>query len=216
VLASSHGIGHTRIPLGKSNLKPADRERLGDRHLVLGPFIAPPLSLISWRTHHELAGRDHNHLGALRAVLEGVLRLQAALFAAYRLLSEAEWEYVARAGTTTPFSTGRTITTDQANFDGTSTYGESAKGQYRGQMIEVGSFKPNAFGLHDMHGNARELVEDCWHEDYRGAPTDGSAWTTGECKFRVRRGGHSNDNRAVAATLQTTGATSMASGWPEH
>ena len=112
----------------------------------------------------------------------------------YRLLSEAEWEYVARAGTTTPFSTGRTITTDQANFDGTSTYGESAKGQYRGQMIEVGSFKPNAFGLHDMHGNARELVEDCWHEDYRGAPTDGSAWTTGECKFRVRRGGHSNDN----------------------
>jgi len=83
-------------------------------------------------------------------------------------------------------------------------------------MIEVGSFKPNAFGLHDMHGNARELVEDCWHEDYRGAPTDGSAWTTGECKFRVRRGGHSNDNRAVAATLQTTGATSMASGWPEQ
>src|SRR5690349_16457282 len=82
VFASIRGVGHTRIPFGKSKLKLADRERLGDRHLVLGLFIAPPLSLISWRTHHELAGRDHNHLGALRAVLEGVLRLQAALFAA--------------------------------------------------------------------------------------------------------------------------------------
>lgn len=68
----------------------------------------------------------------------------------YRLLTEAEWEYAARAGTTTPFSTGRTITTDQANFNGNSTYGGSAEGQYRQKTVEVGSFKPNAFGLHDM------------------------------------------------------------------
>ena len=72
----------------------------------------------------------------------------------YRLLSEAEWEYAARAGTATAFSTGRTMTTDQANFDGNSTYGGSVKGVYRLKTIEVGSLnKPNAFGLHDMHGN---------------------------------------------------------------
>jgi hypothetical protein len=74
----------------------------------------------------------------------------------YRLLSEAEWEYAARAGTTTAFSTGRTITPEQANFDGNYTYGGSAKGVYRSKTVEVGSFPPNAFGLFDMHGNLWE------------------------------------------------------------
>ena len=108
----------------------------------------------------------------------------------YRLLTEAEWEYAARAGTTTAFSTGRTITADQANFDGNYTYGGSAKGVFRQQTIEVGSLsKPNAFGLHDMHGNVWEWVEDCWHDNYQGAPVNGSAWTTGDCGRRVLRGG---------------------------
>jgi formylglycine-generating enzyme required for sulfatase activity len=114
---------------------------------------------------------------------------------AYRLLTEAEWEYAARAGTTTPFSTGRTITTDQANFDGNYTYpyGGSSTGQYRQKTVEVGSFKPNAFGLHDVHGNVWEWVEDCWHDNYQGAPTDGSAWTPGDCSRRVLRGGSWGD-----------------------
>jgi formylglycine-generating enzyme required for sulfatase activity len=103
---------------------------------------------------------------------------------AYRLLTEAEWEYAARAGTTTPFSAGATITTDQANFDGSST-----KGQYRKRPVEVGSFQPNAFGLHDMHGNAWEWVQDCYVDTYKDAPMDASAVEWSGCDSRVLRGG---------------------------
>jgi formylglycine-generating enzyme required for sulfatase activity len=108
----------------------------------------------------------------------------------YRLLTEAEWEYAARAGTTTPFSTGRTITTDQANFHGNSTYGGSAKGVFRQKTIEVGSLnKPNAFGLHDMHGNVWEWVQDCYQDTYAGAPSDGRAVADTSSCSRVLRGG---------------------------
>ena len=110
--------------------------------------------------------------------------------AEYRLLSEAEWEYAARAGTTTPFHFGATIDTDQANYDGHYyTYGDGRKGVDRRKTVPVGSFPPNAFGLHDMHGNVWEWVEDCWHDSYAGAPGDGDAWTAGECGRRVIRGG---------------------------
>ena len=105
--------------------------------------------------------------------------LSAETGAGYRLLTEAEWEYVARAGTTTPFHTGATIATDQANYDGLSTpYGPGVMGTYRAQTTEVGAFAANAFGLHDVHGNAAELVQDCY-EDTAGAT----------CGARVVRGG---------------------------
>ena len=108
----------------------------------------------------------------------------------YRLLSESEWEYAARAGTTGPFHFGTTITPDQANYDGRYTYGTGRKGRYRQRTVPVGSFSPNAFGLHDVHGNVREWVEDCWHGSYRGARVDGSAWMSGgDCGARVLRGG---------------------------
>ncbi|CAK0775327.1 formylglycine-generating enzyme [Azospirillaceae bacterium] len=106
----------------------------------------------------------------------------------YRLLSEAEWEYVARAGTTTPFWTGSTITPDQANYDGNYTYNNGPKGVYRKKTTEVGSFKPNPFGLYDTAGNVWEWVEDCWNDNYNGAPTDGDAWQGGDCGCRVVRG----------------------------
>ena len=94
----------------------------------------------------------------------------------YRLPSEAKWEYAARAGTTTPFYFGETITSELANYDGNYTYASESKGEYREKTTPVGSFVPNAFGLYDMHGLVWEWCADTWHENYHGAPTDGSAW----------------------------------------
>jgi formylglycine-generating enzyme required for sulfatase activity len=109
----------------------------------------------------------------------------------YRLLSEAEREYVARAGTTTPFWWGSSITPDQANYDGSADpyKGGGAKGEYRQKTLPVKSFKPNPWGLYQVHGNVWEWVEDCWNANYDGAPGDGSARTTGDCARHVQRGG---------------------------
>ncbi|MGH1393580.1 MAG: SUMF1/EgtB/PvdO family nonheme iron enzyme [Trichormus sp.] len=108
----------------------------------------------------------------------------------YRLPSEAEWEYACRAGTTTPFYFGETITTDLVNYDGNFTYASAPKGQYRQQTTPVGSFPPNAFGLYDMHGNVWEWCQDHYHDNYNGAPTDGSAWTNdNDNRSRLLRGG---------------------------
>ncbi|MFB2882002.1 formylglycine-generating enzyme family protein [Floridanema aerugineum] len=108
----------------------------------------------------------------------------------YRLPSEAEWEYACRAGTTTPFHFGETIITDLANYDGNHVYASGSQGIYRDQTIEVGSFPANAFGLYDMHGNVWEWCADHWHENYEGAPLDGSVWlVSAESLFRRLRGG---------------------------
>ena len=107
----------------------------------------------------------------------------------YRLLSEAEREYVARAGTTTPYWWGAAISTSEANYDGTRAYGGAFEGGWRKTTVPVRSFRANPWGLYNVHGNVWEWVEDCWHDSYQGAPTDGSAWTTGDCVRRVLRGG---------------------------
>ena len=95
----------------------------------------------------------------------------------YRLPSEAEWEYACRAGTTTPFHFGETITPELANYNGNYIYGNGVKGENRSETTDVGSFGlANDFGLYDMHGNVWEWCADSWHSSYRGAPTDGSVW----------------------------------------
>jgi len=117
-------------------------------------------------------------------------RLSKKTGKSYRLPSEAQWEYACRAGTTTPFYFGETMTTDLANYDGNSTYGSGPKGEYRQQTTEVGKFPPNSFGLYDMHGNVWEWCADPWHTNYDDAPTDGSIWTEGgEDPSRLLRGG---------------------------
>jgi len=108
----------------------------------------------------------------------------------YRLLSESEWEYAARAGTTTKYPFGNSISLSQAKYRGWDRYRGWEK-----HAVNVGSYPPNVFGLHDMIGNVWEWVEDCWNVDYWAAPADGSAWKTGNCRFRVLRGGSFFDNR---------------------
>ncbi|NCR11342.1 MAG: formylglycine-generating enzyme family protein, partial [Microcystis aeruginosa LG13-11] len=103
-------------------------------------------------------------------------RLSKATGRDYRLPSEAQWEYACRAGTTTPFYFGETITPDLANYDGNYIYAQGPKGIYRQETTPVGKFPPNAFGLYDMHGNVWEWCADTWHDNYDGAPTDGSVW----------------------------------------
>ena len=112
----------------------------------------------------------------------------------YRLLSEAEWEYAARAGTPTPFWWGSSITPDQANYEGKNVYeGGGTKGEYRGKTLPVDSFEPNPWGLYQVHGNVWEWCEDVWHDSYTDKPEElkltGGAWTIGDSVSRVLRGG---------------------------
>jgi formylglycine-generating enzyme required for sulfatase activity len=173
-----------------------------------------PVTQAQWRVvsampqvNRELKPDPSNFKGDLRPV-ESVSWYDAVEFCdritlhtdrQYRLPTEAEWEYACRAGTTTPFHFGETITTDLANYRGTDwkevggsgSYGEGPKGEYREETTPVNFFEgANAFGLCDMHGNVREWCQDYWHENYDGAPTDGSAWLEGgNSLYRVWRGG---------------------------
>jgi formylglycine-generating enzyme required for sulfatase activity len=121
----------------------------------------------------------------------------------YRLLSEAEWEYAARAGAQTAYSWGDESGKDNANCIG------CASGQDARRPVAVGSFAANAFGLFDMHGNVWEWVEDCYHFSYQGAPTDGAPWMADDCSRRVVRGGswgyYPADLRAAARLRLSTG-----------
>jgi formylglycine-generating enzyme required for sulfatase activity len=129
--------------------------------------------------------------------MEFCSRLSQRTGRSYTLPSEAQWEYACRAGTTTPFHFGDTISSELANYDGDYTYADGPKGIYRKQTTPVGMFPANAWGLYDMHGNIWECCLDEWHGNYNGAPTDGSAWvnyTEGEKnkesdKIRLLRGG---------------------------
>ena len=111
----------------------------------------------------------------------------------YRLPTEAEWEYAARAGTKTPFYWGNAIEKDRANCAGCNSRAQN-------QTVPAGTFPPNPLGLYDMAGNAAEWVEDCWEENYKTAPKDGSASTKPDCRERVLRGGSFNNDQRFLRT----------------
>jgi formylglycine-generating enzyme required for sulfatase activity len=135
-----------------------------------------PVEQVSWDDATEFCARLAAHTGR-----------------AYRLPTEAEWEYACRAGTTTPFHFGETLSPEVANYDCSVTYGDrGVTGSQIGQTTPVDKYAiANRFGLSDMHGNVWEWCEDDWHNSYEGAPTDGSAWleSGNENSTKVRRGG---------------------------
>lgn len=182
----------------------------GPQHPVtVSPFFMGknPVTQLQWQTVAEKLPQVNSPLnpdpsrfkGANRPV-ENVSWYDATEFCArltkktgrdYRLPSEAQWEYACRGGTTTPFHFGETITPELANYDGNYTYGSGPKGKYRQETTPVESFRvANAFGLYDMHGNVWEWCADPWHDNYRGAPSDGNVWEFGgNPSYRVLRGG---------------------------
>ena len=146
-----------------------------------------PVEQVSWDDVQDFIGR-----------LNAVAREER-----YRLPTEAEWEYAARAGTTTEYSWGNDVGRNRANCDGCGSQWDN------NQTAPVGSFGANAWGLHDMHGNVWEWVQDCWNGSYQGAPTDGSARESGDCRRRVVRGGSWSISprylRAANRILNSTG-----------
>jgi formylglycine-generating enzyme required for sulfatase activity len=108
--------------------------------------------------------------------MEFCRRLSQRTGRTYALPSESQWEYACRAGSTTPFHVGATLTPELANYDGNYTYGDGPKGTYREQTTDVASFPANAWGLHDLHGNVWEWCADHWHDSYDFAPGDDQPW----------------------------------------
>jgi formylglycine-generating enzyme required for sulfatase activity len=203
-LADGIAIPMLRIPEGELLMGSPqhEAERLDDegpQHRVkLQSFFLGqmPVTQAQWRVvagwpklECELALDPSRFKGANRPVeqvsweeaMEFCHRLRERTQRRYTLPSEAQWEYACRAGTTTPFAFGETLTPELANYDANFIYGSGLEGVYREQT--------NAWGLHDMHGNVWEWCEDHWHDTYQGAPTDGSAWMSGGDTRRLLRGG---------------------------
>ena len=153
------------LPPENTKLDPAPSNFKGDNH---------PVEQVSWDDATEFCARLAKLIGL-----------------PYRLPTEAEWEYACRAGTTTPFYFGHTLTDELANYNASETYANGPQGEYRGATTPVDHFGlANAFGLSDMHGNVWEWCQDHWHSDYKGAPADETAWTEGgDDSRRVIRGG---------------------------
>jgi formylglycine-generating enzyme required for sulfatase activity len=153
-----------------------------------------PVERVSWHDAKEFCRRINSRLGAEAGRM-------------YTLPSEAQWEYACRAGTSTPFAFGETLTPELANNNGNHIYANGLKGKYREQTTPVGMFPANAWGLQDMHGNVWEWCLDNWHESYEGAPQDGSAWLIDASGLDREKGeGRRRNGRESGGEGKETGA----------
>jgi formylglycine-generating enzyme required for sulfatase activity len=182
--------------MGAPSSEHTSRENERPQHLVKVPNFYLGRYPITQEQYVAIMGNNPSQCTGDRLPVENVDWNDAQLFCQkltaytqknYRLPTEAEWEYACRARTTTPFCFGETISTKLANYNGKLTYGSGIQGEYRSKSTPVGDFPPNGFGLCDMHGNLWEWCADSWHDNYSGAPIDGSAWTGSAS--RVLRGG---------------------------
>jgi formylglycine-generating enzyme required for sulfatase activity len=167
-----HRVTLVPFAIGRCAITQAQWQAVMGRHVCRFSGVQRPVENVSWRDATRFCEQLSKRSGR-----------------AFRLPSEAQWEYACRAGTSTPFAFGPTITTAVANYVGEHTYRLEPKGEYRHVTTEVGAFTPNAFGLCDMHGNCWEWCADAWHDSYDGAPDDGRAWVSGDLAWRVARGG---------------------------
>ena len=222
-----------RFWMGSPPEEPERLESEGPQHLVQlqGFFMAQtPITQAHWRavtqwlpsgggTEEQMPlDPDPSRLKGHQRPVENVSWHEAMEFCRrlsqrtgrhYTLPSEAQWEYGCRAGTTTPFHFGATLTTGLANYNGRSTYGDGSTGEAREQTTDVASFPANAWGLHDMHGNVWEWCFDHWHENDQGAPEDGRPWMDQKAEeraFRLLRGGSWLSAPGTAARPAASGA----------
>jgi formylglycine-generating enzyme required for sulfatase activity len=179
--------------MGSPSSEQGHRADEGPQHRVQVPGFYMGKYEVTQAQYQALMGKNPSRFtGDGRLPVEQVSWLDAMDFCqklsqktgrAYRLPSEADWEYACRAGTTTPFAFGETISPAIVNYDGNYPYGNTAKGEYREKTTIVGSFPANAFGLYDMHGNLWEWCLDEWVGNYNNAPADGSP--RGDIKSRA-------------------------------
>jgi formylglycine-generating enzyme required for sulfatase activity len=193
------GVVLVLIPAGEFQMGSpnSEQERAPDerqhRRVIRKPYYLgeTEVTQAQWQ---RVTGSNRSSFQGTDNPVEGVSWDDVQLFlqkTALRLPSEAEWEYACRAGTTTPFSFGGTMSTREANYDGNYTYGNGSKGEYRQRTVAVGTLGKNAWGLFDMHGNVREWCADGYEAEYPGDGADESPVLAGAA--RVVRGGSWND-----------------------
>jgi formylglycine-generating enzyme required for sulfatase activity len=199
VHVAAFAIGRVSVTRGQWSAFVAATNRAEQRGCEWAGFPRSESARASWRNLGFTQDDSHPVVCVSWNDAQAYVRwLSARSGQAYRLPTEAEWEYAARAGSTTPYPWGMTASHEWANYGGEFCCAELAAGRDRWlHTAPVGSFAPNAFGLYDMHGNAWQWVQDCYAESYAGAPADGSAYDPPNCARRVLRGGTWGDTPAM-------------------
>jgi eukaryotic-like serine/threonine-protein kinase len=191
------------VPAGQLHMGSLKRDNERPQHIVEVPAFYLSKYPITQAQYIQIFTSNNSRFNGEQRPVESVSWNDAKVFCqklanltnkAYNLPSEAQWEYACRANTKTPFYFGERISSDLANYDASLSNPYGIRGKERRTTTDVGTFLPNSFGLYDLYGNVWEWCLDTWHENYNGAPKDGSAWDADETNNeRVVRGGSWKD-----------------------